>query len=87
MVIRPHRLFPRSPFLVACLTHRGHSGQNQDAGRSGILCPEACGPWRQAVQVPQVPHDDDEAQRQLGVGGRRQPHHPPGRQAPPLQVG
>lgn len=46
--LRPHRLLPRSTFLVACFTHCGHSGQNQDAGRSGILCPEEGGPWRQS---------------------------------------
>lgn len=85
--LRPHCLFPRSLFLVARLTHRGHFSENKDAGWSGILCPEAGGPRRQAVQVPQVPHDDDETQRQLGVGGWRQPHHPPGRQAAPLQAG
>ena len=90
--LRPHRLLPRSPFLVARLTHRGHSGESEDAGWSGILCPEAGGPRRQAVQMPQVSHDDGEASfdrlRRLvnGVGGWRQPHHPPRRQATPLQA-
>ena len=44
-------------------------------------------PEWEAVQLPQVPHDDGEAQRQHGVGGGGQPDHAPRGEASALEAG
>lgn len=51
MDFRPGGGAVRSALVVACVTHRGHTGEGKNAGRSCFLCAEAGGEGRQAVQV------------------------------------
>ncbi len=57
----------------------GNPHQDPDAGRTCLFCAGQDRPGRPAVQVPQVPHDDDGAPRLIGDRRRRQPDHGAGK--------
>ena len=71
LIFRPHH-------SLAGIAYCGRVGQNQNAGRTGVLRPTARGQRCQTFQGAEVPHDDGESRRFVSQRSGRGTHHPAG---------